>query len=70
VPDTLARRPTPTLCVSHVALQDMFREHSELFVKQTKKGCVQELCLWEATNEFQIFPNAEKAKDPSNQFMV
>ena len=34
--------------------------HESLFVKQTKRGCVQELFGCEATNEFKIFPSKEE----------
>lgn len=48
---------------------EMLRDHSGIFVKQTRKGCVQELMGCEATNEFKIFPNKDAAKDASKQFM-
>lgn len=42
---------------------DMFRgDRSELFIKQTKKGCIQELMGCEATNEFLIFNNKDESK--------
>lgn len=37
-------------------------QHSSIFVKQTKRGCVQELLGCEANNEFKIFPSADAAK--------
>ena len=33
-----------------------------LFVKQTKKGCCQELMGCEATNEFKIFPSKDQVE--------
>ena len=47
----------------------MLRDHTEVLVKQTRRGCLQELCGCEATNEFNIFPSVEKAKDSGSQFM-
>lgn len=47
----------------------MLREHKEMFVKQTKKGCIQELLGCEATNEFKIFPNKDAASQPERQNM-
>ena len=35
-------------------------KHEQIFVKQTKKGCVQELMGCEANNEFNIFPSKEQ----------
>ena len=37
-------------------------QYDSLFVKQTKKGCVQECFGCEATNEFKIYPSAADAK--------
>jgi hypothetical protein len=34
----------------------LLKSHETLFVKQTKRGCVQELFGCEATNEFKIYP--------------
>merc|ERR1719199_428732 len=40
-----------------------------MFVKQTRKGCIQELCGCEAKNEFKIFPDGDAAKDDANMTM-
>lgn len=48
---------------------EMLRDHSELLIKQTRKGCCQECMGCEATNEFLVFPNVQKAKDSGNQIM-
>lgn len=49
---------------------EMLRDHKELLVRQTLKGCMQELCGCEALNEFEIFPTKEAAKKSRDtQFM-
>ena len=47
-----------------VALKMMFYgDKKEIFVKQTKKGCIQELLGCEAKNEFLIYNNGDEAKN-------
>ena len=41
------------------APMEMLRDAKGIFVKQTKKGCIQELLGCEATNEFLIFPDKD-----------
>ena len=38
----------------------MLAGYESLFVKQTKKGCIQELLGCEATNEFKIYPSKDQ----------
>jgi len=41
--------------------QTMLSGYDSLFVKQTKKGCLQEIMGCEATNEFKIYPSKDQA---------
>lgn len=41
--------------------------YPSMFVKQTRKGCMQELMGCEATNEFKMFPTKEDAKAKSEE---
>jgi len=42
-------------------LREELNNYDSLFVKQTRRGCLQELFGCEATNEFKIYPSAEAA---------
>lgn len=53
-----------------VALKmDIMGDKTELFVKQTRKGCIQELFGCEAKNEFLIFNNKDESKSGSPEIM-
>ncbi|EOD08543.1 hypothetical protein EMIHUDRAFT_453020 [Emiliania huxleyi CCMP1516] len=45
-------------------------QYESLFVKQTKKGCVQECFGCEATNEFKIYPSAADAKGAETYYSL
>ena len=45
-------------------------QYESLFVKQTKKGCVQECFGCEATNEFKIYPSAADAKGTETYYSL
>lgn len=47
----------------------IFEKHQSIFIKQTKKGCIQELMGCEATNEFKLFPTKDDAKSDDAMVM-
>jgi hypothetical protein len=55
-------KKSSTAPASEKMLRDQLNPYDSMFVKQTKKGCLQELFGCEAKNEFKIFPSAEDAK--------